>query len=85
MGLVNAAVLSAYTAVPNPQAQLYEDPTREAWRNLGRAAIIEFEIDEKFKRFEKKYIPKYVVENGAWILTVGTIVTEQRFTYTWTF
>lgn len=58
---------------------------QSAYKALIKATYIQTGMDKEAKALEKRYVPKYIKEYGAWITLTGKIVTEKKVSYEWTF
>jgi hypothetical protein len=57
----------------------------DALRAIGRGTFINYGIDKKLKRYEKKYFPQELKQYGAYIALCYTVTVERQVKIQWTF
>lgn len=76
--------MSTFLSVQNPK-QMFDNPSKEALRHLGKAIYVELNLDDKVKILEKKYVSKNMRLYGPYLYGISKVLLEKRVSYTWRF
>lgn len=63
----------------------YMNAARMSWEASYRQSGLKKTVDQKLKRFERKYVPKYVLKYGSATAIIVKVVAEEKLVLTWEF